>query len=154
MAFFQRLRNTTCELSARCYSAIENPLLRFSIVGFLGTLLNLLVLALLIEVFQAPKIYASFVAIEISILHNFLLNNYWAFSSRTYEKSLLNRFIFFNLTSIVSLAVNLSIFAVLTRLELAYLAAQAIGILCAYSINYMVNSNFTFCNKAETHPHL
>lgn len=154
MAFLQKLRNINGELTAKCYSAIETQLLRFSIVGFLGTLLNLLVLALLIEVFQAPKIYASFFAIELSILHNFLLNNCWAFSSRTYKKSLLNRFIFFNLTSIVSLAVNLSIFAVLTRLELAYLAAQAIGILCAYSINYTVNSHFTFCDNTETHSRL
>ncbi len=142
--------NIDMEAETHNQHLISIPFVRFTIVGLLGTMLNLMLLAILVEFFNTPHLYASLIAILISILHNFLLNNCWAFSSRKYDKSFLNRFVAFNLASIGSLTVNFSVFALLTRCNMWYLTAQAMGILSAYAINYLINDHFTFCDKTRS----
>jgi len=57
-------------------------IIKFSIVGIMGTFVNLFILYLLRSL-GTPHIIASAVAIEVSIISNFLLNNYWTFSDRS-----------------------------------------------------------------------
>lgn len=90
---------------------------------------------------------ASLLATEAAIINNFLLNNYWTFESRNYSKSLLYRYIVFNLTSLGSLIVNFGLFGLLTTLEVWYITAQVAGILSAFGINYFINSRITFHGK-------
>lgn len=118
--------------------------IKFSVVGASGTLFNLSLLFLLVEIFSMPHIAASILASESAILHNFLLNNYWTFSSRSYTHSLFRRGIHFNLISIGSLLINVIVFACLTSTGISYMLAQVAGILTAFTINYLVNNHLVF----------
>lgn len=124
--------------------------IKFSIVGALGTLLNLALMALLVEVFATGHIAASAIAIETSIIHNFLLNNFWTFGSRGQSSTLCKRLIHFNLISVGSMVVNVAVSAALIQMDIRYLLAQASGIVAAYAINYLVTAHLVFGGADES----
>ncbi len=90
-------------------------------------------------------------AIEISILWNFVLNNYWTFKERTTRDRAAVKGLKFNLVSLVSLAVSFSTFVAFS-LALPHfppLLGQLTGIIPAVFVNYFLNSYWTFRNHAE-----
>ncbi|SHO53262.1 GtrA family protein [Desulfopila aestuarii] len=131
-------------MSLSSISATLPSSVKFGAVGALGTLLNLAIMALLIEKTATPTGYASFMATEVSIIHNFFINNCWTFGSRQLQSSLLNRFVRFHLIALFSLVVNVSITLALVRLGIWYLPAQALGILGAWIINYTTSNQLVF----------
>lgn len=117
---------------------------KFATVGLLGTIVNLLCMAVLVEFFSFEHITASLIAVEISIIHNFLLNSLWTFSSRQPTGSTVKLFLSFNMISIGSLVVNVGVASILIQQGVAYLVAQASGIFSAFFINYLINNHMIF----------
>lgn len=123
---------------------ISSCFYRFAVVGALGTLLNLLLMSFMVEVFATDLLPASVLAIEISIIHNFLFNNFWTFCRQRSENSLIKRFLHFNLVSCGSLVINVAVTALLIRIGTWYLLAQAIGIATAFTSNYLISTRLVF----------
>lgn len=121
--------------------------LKFAIVGALGTVVNLVLLALLVEHSLTSPVTASVIATEISVIHNFLLNNFWTFGARRSGNSLFDRFFQFNLLAAGSILVNGAVVALLVQLDLWYLAAQAIGIACTWAINFFCANRLIFRDR-------
>lgn len=119
--------------------------LRFLAVGASGVLVNLLGFTLLLNA-GLDKYVASPIAIEISIISNFLLNNYWTFGSRTHSEKTGIRGLKFNAVSLLSLSVSYGIFIVLSQLFPAVPPQihQLVGIVPATLVNYLLNSYWTF----------
>jgi len=67
----------------RIKDIIAHHSVKFAIVGALGTLFNLAIMALLVEQANLSPLFASAAATEPAIVHNFLLNNFWTFGSAT-----------------------------------------------------------------------
>jgi dolichol-phosphate mannosyltransferase len=131
----------------------RNSLLtKFALVGLLGTLVNLALMALLVEVFSTLHVYASCIATEVSIIHNFLLNNSWTFSSRHHADSRLKRFWHFNLLSIGTLSVNVLVATYFISQGQPYIPAQGIGIIAAFGINYLINNHVIFAGSKASIP--
>ena len=123
---------------------------KFGIVGLLGIVVNLGVLYLLVEYFILNKDLASPIAIEFSILNNFIWNDLWTFGSAEDQKvsSRWHRFVAFNIVSVGGAAINYGIFLVLTTwFAVYYLAAQLIGILIAFIWNFLINRRVTWTRK-------
>jgi putative flippase GtrA len=116
------------------------------VVGALGTLLNLLLMSIMVEVFATGFLTASVLAIEISIIHNFLFNNFWTFAEKRCTRYLIKRFLHFNLASCGSLTINVAVTAFLIRIDTWYLLAQAIGIATAFISNYLISTRLVFKN--------
>jgi len=120
---------------------------KFGIVGLSGIVVNLAILYLLVEYASVNKDLASPVAIEISILNNFIWNDFWTFCSdenRKYSRRW-HRLVAFNVVSAGGALINYGIFLVLTAwFGVYYLAAQFIGILLGFIWNFMVNRRFTW----------
>jgi len=120
---------------------------KFGIVGLTGIVINLAILYLLVEYASLNKDLASPIAIEISILNNFVWNDLWTFRSNENGK-LFNRWQrlgAFNIVSAGGAAINYGIFLLLTAwFGVYYLAAQFIGILLGFIWNFMVNRRFTW----------
>ncbi len=118
---------------------------RFGIVGFSGILVNLGILFVLVEYAALNKDLASPLAIEISIINNFLWNDRWTFQSSAGELSIWRRLAFFNLVSIGGAIINYAVFLILANWSsLNYLLAQLAGILIAFSWNFFVNRRYTW----------
>ncbi len=123
----------------------SKTLLKFTAVGVSGVAVNLVCFTLLLKV-GLNKYVASPVAIEASIITNFLLNNFWTFSKRDMNDRVHVRGIKFNVVSFVALAVSYSTFLLLSAFDPAGIPQvhQAAGIVPATLINYFLNSYWTF----------
>lgn len=123
--------------------------IKFAIVGAAGVVVNLGVFTLLLAM-GMNKFMASPVAIEISIVSNFLFNNYWTFRWRKTKDRIRIKGIKFNVVSLVSLGVSYSTFVALSTIypQMSPQIPQLVGIIPATLINYFLNSYWTFKHEA------
>ena len=127
--------------------------LRFAVVGASGTVVNL-------GMFSAGwhaglnKYVASAVAVEVSIIWNFLLNNYWTFKDRKTRDKTRIKGLKYNLVSLATLGVSFATFSLLTVLvpRLPPEIDQLAGIAPAVLVNYFLNSYWTFRSHADVAP--
>jgi dolichol-phosphate mannosyltransferase len=126
---------------------------KFAIAGATGILINLGAFQLLLDA-GTNKYLASPVAIELSIIWNFLLNNYWTFRSRKTSDRTRVMGLKFNLVCFISLAVSYSTFSALSFANPAGLPIlhQFLGIIPAVLVNYFMDSNWTFRRQSDGSP--
>ena len=119
--------------------------IKFALTGASGLLVNLSVFALLIEL-NLHKYIASPIAVELSIVWNFLLNNYWTFADRELLGNKLVRGLRFNTVSLGTLAISFAAFFALSAVfaDGSPLLHQAIATVPAALFNYLINSYWTF----------
>jgi dolichol-phosphate mannosyltransferase len=120
--------------------------IKFNIVGLTGVLVNE---GLLIGL-QAMGVYlltASAIAIEASILSNFVLNDFWTFRDRR-SGHLAVRLVKFNLLMLLGLAVNLGIIYVATSdFGIAAAVANLGGIAAAFLLRYALSVRYAWMRE-------
>jgi dolichol-phosphate mannosyltransferase len=123
--------------------------IKFCIVGASGVAVNLSAFSALLAWGANPYI-ASPVAVELSVLSNFLLNNAWTFRYRRKAEHIGIRGLKFNVVSLLSLAVTFGVFVILSKLlpQLPLRIDQLVAIAPATAINYFLNSYWTFQRNA------
>lgn len=130
-----------------CWIRFENSkaFIKFCVVGFSGVFVNLGLFSLLIY-YGLNKYIASPIAIEGSILSNFVLNNAWTFPGRNVRDRFHVKGLKFNFVSIVALGISYMVFVVLSVLfpKVAPQYHQAVGIIPATFVNYFFNTYWTF----------
>lgn len=107
---------------------------RFGVIGVSGVAVNLAILQCLIAGLHWRPEIASGLAVEASIINNFLWNNRWTFEQHHIS---LARFGKYNLVALGGLVITSVIFAVLlNHAGFHYLLAQLIGIGAAMAWNF------------------
>ncbi|MCG6168102.1 glycosyltransferase family 2 protein [Leptospira sanjuanensis] len=152
-------------LDLRFGKKISPTFLLYSLVGSFGVLVNLFGLVIG-ETFRFPEISTPFrflnpvyssvlFGIEISILSNFVLNNYLTFYEKRYVGiRLVQGLILFHLVSLLGLLIQISVFQLLYHriflLELnssglpVKFLSDSLAILAAMITNYFLNLNVTW----------
>jgi putative flippase GtrA len=137
-------------------SARGSRFARFAMVGASGVVVNLSALWLLAGVLGIREEVASAIAVEVSIVSNFLLNNTFTYRDRNAraQAGLAERLVRYNLVSLVGLAIQLGTFVLartlvvhgLHRESLGALryAAQCAGIVMATAWSFAGNFHFTW----------
>lgn len=126
--------------------------IKFCFVGGSGMLVNMGIYLLLTRVYQVPLELASPVAIEVSILSNFTLNNLWTFRKRQNGNSLVRKLFYFHGVALVAGTVNyLSFLSMVKFMHLWDIPAYLLGIGMGTLINYFLNSLLTW-KKTESYP--
>jgi len=122
--------------------------IKFCITGISGVVVNLGIFSALLVV-GVDKYVASPIAIQCSILSNFLSNNYWTFRSRGLDGPIYARGLKFNLVSIISLGASYLTFVALSRASptLSPQVDQLLGVVPATLVNYFLNSYWTFRSR-------
>jgi dolichol-phosphate mannosyltransferase len=122
--------------------------IKFALVGLSGVIVNLGAFSLLMGL-SLNKYFASPIAIELSIITNFLCHNYWTFKWRTNGHSLRVKGLKFKLASLLSLAVSYSFFILLTTSfpEINPIYIQLVAIAPASIVNYLMSSSWVFKNS-------
>ena len=120
-------------------------LVRYGVTGLVGLLVNIGTFRLLLEL-GLHKFLASPIAIEISIVSNFLMNNYWTFADRMLVERTRTRGLKFNLVALGALVVSYLTFVALSMLfpKVSPMWLQACSGVPAGALNYVVNSSWTF----------
>ncbi|TGL54734.1 glycosyltransferase family 2 protein [Leptospira wolffii] len=149
---------------------VSSTFLLYSIVGLSGVLVNLFGFVLFESLgirdvptgFEILPLFPAsvFFGIELSIVSNFILNNYFTFYETRYEKwAAIRGFVIFSGVSALGILVQLGIFQLLFHKFLprlgvpqnfeARLLCDLTAIAVAMFTNYFLNSNITWLNPSR-----
>jgi dolichol-phosphate mannosyltransferase len=129
--------------------------IKFCLVGLSGVAVNEGLLWMLTEGFGLFYVFSAAIAIEISILTNFFLNDIWTFRDRRSPgiKSILGRGFKFNLVSIAGLGINMTLLWTFTEVVgISYLISNLIGIAGATLWNFIINTLWTWRTEPRSEP--
>ena len=134
-----------------------NPLLRwlkFNLVGAMGMVLQLAILALLNHLAPGHYLIASAAAVELAVLHNFVWHIHYTWSDRRHRSTLLSQLLRFHLSNgLVSLVGNLALMRLLGHtVHLPVLTANIIAILCCSIANFALSHTWAFATNASPRP--
>jgi len=122
-------------------------LVKFSIVGVIGAGINTGFLWVLTDVARLYYLFSSVVAIEIAILMQFLMNDRWTFkeTKTQHVEQFIKRVFKSNVWRSGGLAVNIGVLYLLTEyMGVYYLLSNIVGIICAFLLNYILESRLTW----------
>jgi dolichol-phosphate mannosyltransferase len=125
---------------ARSKPKLLSAIVRFGAVGALGTLVNLAVLYVLLDVLGLGFTRSSAIATEAAILSNYVGNELWTFHHRKLDWARLARF---NLVALAGLAVTV-VAATLLKEFLNPYVAQILGIGGGAALNFGLNFGWTW----------
>ena len=128
------------------YGKFLSPtLVKFVLTGLSGVFVNLGSFQLLLSL-RVHELLASPIAIELSIVSNFLLNNYWTFSDRALSGKKRVRGLKYHLVTLFTLMLSYGTFVLLSFLfpAVPLVIWQGCAIAPAGLFNYSVNSLWTF----------
>ena len=118
--------------------------IKFAIVGGSGVLVNMGLLFILTRFLSVRLEIASPIAIEVSILTNFTLNNLWTFKKRNTHVPFWSRLFRYHLVTGLAGIVNYLVLLLLVKtFGLHDMLSNLIGILIGTFINYFLNSLWT-----------
>ena len=120
--------------------------IKFGIVGGSGTLVNLGVQYLL-TLAGMHYIFAGVIATEISIINNFLLNNFWTWKDNPAKtkRSFVARFLKYNSSMIITgIAQNLLMIFFTEVFNINDLISKFIAIVIITFVNYLIHYFWTF----------
>ena len=142
------------DISHHAFSCRQGPvweecrkMLSFGIVGISGIFVNMGVLWLLTSYAGIYYLVSAIIAIEVSIINNFVWNDLWTFGSdRAHRRrSSAGRIWLFHLVSAGGAAINWVILFVLTQfVGIFFMVSNLVGILAGFVWNYLVNRNVTW----------
>ncbi len=148
--------NDRAKLGLHIYSIVQQKevkrFVKFGLVGTWGFLVNMLILWFLTEKVGVYYLFSSLVAIEISLLNNYVLNDLWTWHDRGKKgkKEYFKRMFQYHVSASAAMLTNISILWILTALfGIYYLASNIFGILCGTLLNFFINDRWTFKHKKE-----
>ena len=122
--------------------------LKFNAVGAMGLAVQLLTLALLIRIFRTPFIWATALAVETAVLHNFFWHWRWTWADRRLSgvRQLTIALMRFNLSNgMISLLGTVLCTVILTGLlKLNPILANLLSLVPCCIINYLVSDKLVF----------
>jgi dolichol-phosphate mannosyltransferase len=123
--------------------AYYRSFIEFSIVGLIGVGVNEGLLSLLTRIMGVYLLAAGAIAIEISILSNFVLNDLWTFRDRR-SGNAASRLVKFNILMLAGLVVNLAVLYAGTAYGLVPEVANLIGIAAAFFLRYALSVKYAW----------
>ena len=122
--------------------------IKFSVVGLSGTLVNMAIYALAVNN-GLYYLIAAIISFLFAVTNNFYWNFRWTFRGQAAFRSRRNKYFRFLAVSVLNLGINL----LLLRLFVETLAmdktlAQLVSIGLVSILNFLMNSRFTFGEKA------
>lgn len=119
--------------------------LKFSLIGLLGALITEGFLWLFTEVFGIYYLISALLSTEMAIINNFVFNEIWTFKDiiEVSLSSSADRFLKFNVTRLMSLALNILVLYISTELfGIHYLMSNLIAVVIILIINYTVSAGY------------
>jgi putative flippase GtrA len=129
---------------------VNNPLIKqfiqFGMVGGLGTVTNLVIFFVLVDVLGVRPIPGAIASFAVAVTQNYIFNELWTFNDAGRNQISKHRFGKFVLFSSLALCVNLAVLELLLRnFEFPYyVIPQSAGIVAATLLNYATSRLITF----------
>ncbi len=121
---------------------------RYLVVGGLGTVTHLAVLALCVELLGINAVLGATAGFVAALSVSYVLNHYWTFQSRRSHLSSLWRYV---AVSLAGLALNAGMmYALIYFLHWWYFAAQLSVIWVVPLSNFLLNRYWTFSTESDS----
>lgn len=125
----------------RVRSSMAVRIMKFAAVGGLGTIVNMAALYVLHAWVRLPLAAATTFAVEIAVLHNYLLNDRWTFAAHSPS---LRRFVKFNASMLAGLGINVLVVWALAHDGMHFLLANVFGIAAAFALNFLCSAGWVW----------
>lgn len=126
---------------------LQTSLIKYGLVGLLGTALHFGLLVALVELAGARPVLASAAGFVVVLLVSYELNRRWTFN-RAAPGARLHTFAKYAATSLMGLGLNTAImYAAVDVLALPYTVGQAGVTLVIPVFNYIMNRTWTFAER-------
>jgi len=128
-------------------------ILKFASVGISGIFIDMGILYALTEWAGINYLISAAVGIEVSIINNFIWNEYWTFRSikRHRMTRKIDRFLSYQAVTMTGLVINMGVLYALTEWAgIYYLTSNLAGIFTVFAWNYIINRHFTW--GGDRHP--
>ncbi len=109
---------------------------QFIVVGGTCAIFNEALLWLFTDIAKIHYLFSGIIAIELSIIYNFIFNDIWTFKSMR-KGNFFKRFLKFNFVRGFAVLLNLGALWFFTTLGLHYLVSNLIGIIIATIVSYL-----------------
>ena len=132
------------------HQVISLRFVKFALVGLSGAIVNLELLYILTEMVGVYYIASALISVEVSIISNFLLNNFWTWRAKAAPDiyHLVVCLVKFQAVSTIGLLANLSILWLLTELTgVHYMFSEIVAIGVVAFWNFLANENWTWKGK-------
>ena len=117
---------------------------KFLAIGAGGFAINIVGLYLLTDRAHIYYVLAALLAIQLSLLFTFLLNEKWTWKDRRHG-GILNRYLRYQMVNGLGIGINISVlFALTFSLEVQYLLSNFVGAGLAAIWNFAANNLFTW----------
>jgi putative flippase GtrA len=136
----QAVPDAVSRLDAPSWRLRVMQLVRFGVVGVLGTVVNIFILHVLHNELGWGFTRSSMIATELAIVHNYVWNELWTFHLRQLH---MRRLVQYNLSSLLGFGVTVAVATTVKELIDPRLA-QLVGILFGAGLNYLVNVRWTW----------
>lgn len=121
---------------------------KFLVVGSSGVVVNNAALYALYHVFRLPLVLASTLAVALAVGNNFVLNDRWTFRDAG-DADAPRRLLRFSLVSLGGVVVTtLTLWALVTYLDVQYLVANLIGIGLSTASNFVAHLKWTWSRSS------
>ncbi|MDZ7798481.1 MAG: GtrA family protein [Patescibacteria group bacterium] len=123
-----------------------SQLIKFGIVGFIGTAIDVGFLNLLHQVFEVMVYLAATISFILAVINNFVLNKYWTFKDKkAYLAKSHVQFFQFIFVSVIGLLINLGLMYLLIEyFGFWYNWAKLGAIIVVLFWNFFANKFWTF----------
>jgi putative flippase GtrA len=124
---------------------------KFNLVGAMGMVVQLAVLAAIGRLAAGHYLVASAVAVELAVLHNFVWHLHFTWSDRRDESAVVLQLVRFHLSNgLVSMLGNLVVMRILVReARVPLLVANGIAILCCSIVNFRLGNDWAFSIRTQ-----
>ncbi|MBJ6361356.1 GtrA family protein [Paenibacillus sp. GCM10012307] len=125
-------------------SFLQSPLIKYGIVGLIGTVFHFALLVLLVEWGGLHPIAGSATGFIAVLILSYFLNVIWTFTDAS-EKRTIRQFIKYTIVSCSGLLLNTAVmYAAVELAHLPYLIGQCIITVIVPVHNYVLNRRWTF----------
>jgi putative flippase GtrA len=138
------------------FFAIKNStvkqMFKFALAGGLGTITNLALFFLLVDILKLLPVPVSIVCFFVSGIQNYIIHHKWSFAEETRETPLsIKKLFVFLCSALLGLCANIFVMnAMLQNIVLPYkVVAQACGILAGMAINFVMSKFVVFRSGYE-----
>jgi dolichol-phosphate mannosyltransferase len=127
-------------------------IISFGLVGMSGAGIIISLMWLWVSVFNLNYLFSGAVAIELSILWAFFLNNRFTFKDKIRNQNngssyWPRRLLKYNITALSGEAINMSILFILTNAGIFYLTSEAIAILVVFIYNFTMSNRWVWVDN-------
>jgi len=122
---------------------------KFNLVGAMGMVVQLAALAAIGRWVGRHYLYASAVAVELAVLHNFVWHMHFTWRDRREHSTLHSQLVRFHLSNgLVSILGNLVLMRILVQqAHLSLLASNVIAIACCSVVNFRLGDGWAFATR-------